>query len=222
MKKLQLFKNFTLLYVEDDTNLAKEASLVFEAIFKNYFYAKDGLKAIEIAKNNTIDIIITDIKMPKMNGLEFLKRLRNIQIDTPVILATAYDDKDLLKEALKLSVTNYIEKPYSIDELLSVLTQSLNLTKTVEISQNIYFDMKTTKLYVNSNEVILTPQEKILLTLLCKNRPNIVTYEVLEYALNDDGYTSKEALRVAMSSLRKKVGKKYIANRSKEGYYLCE
>jgi DNA-binding response OmpR family regulator len=199
---LDRFKSFSLLYIDDDDELRFEASSVFKKLFGNYFEATNGLEALNILQSNHIDVVIADIKMPKMNGLEFSKKARSLGYTLPIILATAYDDKELLKEALKLSIANYIQKPFSIDELFDVLQKSLRINSRVKLANGIYYDIKNAKLTRDNIDIPLTPQEQILLIILYKNKPNIVGYEVLEYSLAKDDYTSKEALRVAINSLR--------------------
>ena len=136
------FKSFSLLYIDDDDELRFEASSVFKKLFGNYSEATNGLEALNILQSNHIDIVIADIKMPKMNGLEFSKKARSLDYTLPIILATAYDDKELLKEALKLSIANYIQKPFSIDELFNVLQKSLRINSGVKLANGIYYDIK--------------------------------------------------------------------------------
>jgi DNA-binding response OmpR family regulator len=141
-------------------------------------------------------------------------------------LTTAYEEKHLLKSALKLNITSYIEKPYTLDSLQKALQDVLDVMDTSDIQagfgDGFVFDMQTFELTRNKKQISLAPQERMILKLLLKSPKHIVPYSTLEYALSDDGYTSKEALRTAISSLRKKVGKETIQNISKQGYKLCE
>jgi len=225
-KTISYFKTKTLLYVEDDTKLQLQAKKVFDTIFKEVFVASDGLEALEVFDNKQIDMILTDIKMPQLDGLGLVKRVRDKDRHIPIILTTAYEEKHLLKSALKLNITSYIEKPYTLDSLQKALQDVLDVMDTSDIQASFgdgfVFDMQTFELTKNKKQIPLTPQERMILKLLLKSPKHIVPYSTLEYALSDDGYTSKEALRTAISSLRKKVGKKTIQNISKQGYRLCE
>jgi len=226
MELLELFKNYNLLYVEDDKTLSSEACRLFERFFNKVYIADNGIDGLKSFKSNDIDIIISDIKIPKLNGIDMVAKIRETNISIPIILTSAYDDKYLLKNALKLNITYFIEKPYNFNELKEALSEALKLLKSLDN----YFDFKdghrfnldNLELFHKDLPIHLMPQERKILKVLIKNHPNVVSYESLEYLLNEGEYTSKEALRVAIGALRKKIGKEKIKNRSKEGYYLCD
>jgi DNA-binding response OmpR family regulator len=223
---LSYFRTKTLLYAEDDNKLQLQAKVVFDAIFGNVFVAGDGLSALKIFEEKSIDVIITDIKMPRLDGLEFSQIVRKKDATIPIILTTAYDDKPLLKSALKLNITSYIEKPYDMKALESTLVEVLEVMDVsgslVGFGDGFAFDMQTMLLSHRKEDIPLKPQERMILKLLLSAPNHMVSYSTIEYALSDDGYTSKEALRTAISSLRKKIGKETIQNISKQGYRLCE
>jgi DNA-binding winged helix-turn-helix (wHTH) protein len=107
-------------------------------------------------------------------------------------------------------------------ELYDILKKTLGLDSKVKINDTLYYDRQNGTLIKNNQEEIsLTPQEWALLDILYNSKPNVIGYEALEYALGSDGYMSKEALRVAINALRKKIGKGSIKNHSKIGYSLC-
>ncbi len=226
MNILEEFQNYNLLYIEDDKDLSKEAYTLFEKVFHRVYVANNGVEGLSLFKSNDIDIIISDIKMPKLNGIDMVAKIREINTSIPIILTSAYDDKYLLKNALQLNITYFIEKPYNLNELKDALSEALKLLKSLDN----YFDFKNghrfnldnLELFYKDLPIHLMPQERKILKILIKNYPNVVSYESLEYLLNEGDYTSKEALRVAIGSLRKKIGKEKIKNRSKEGYYLCD
>lgn len=118
MKKInkELLSSITILYVEDEEMIREEVSYFFKKYIKNFYVAKNGLEGIELFKEVKPDIIITDIQMPKMNGLDMLK-----QIDTkniPVIITTAYSDIDYFLRAIELNINKFVIKPIDLMELV--------------------------------------------------------------------------------------------------------
>ena len=116
MKEL---KTITVLYVEDDNTIREQMVPVIEKLFKKLFVANDGEKGLEIYKLNqtNIDIIVTDINMPNMNGLEMISEINKINNSIPIIVTTAHTDSDFLLEAIDKNVDKYMPKPIQIKEL---------------------------------------------------------------------------------------------------------
>jgi len=118
-----VLKNLTVLYVEDDASIRNELSLLLGKFFKNISTANDGALGLEkfTANQHSIDIIITDINMPNLNGIDMVKAIRKINSSIPVLFTTAYSDKEFLSEAIQLRVNDYIIKPIDVRKLLGVL-----------------------------------------------------------------------------------------------------
>ena len=129
MKKinLHLFKHIKLLYVEDDLMTQEEVSFFLEKYLGELYLAKNGEESIKIFLKNKIDIIITDIQMPKMNGLEMSKRILEINPKIPIIITTAYNDWEYLNQAMDLGIDKYISKPFNLETLLTMIEKSLTL-----------------------------------------------------------------------------------------------
>ncbi len=86
--------------------------------------ARSGKQALEHLENiKTIDIVLTDYAMPEMNGIELLQKIRKIYKSLPVILMTAYGDKDLVVKAMHYRCDGFIDKPFEIDELLDIINK---------------------------------------------------------------------------------------------------
>ena len=113
----------TILYVEDEKYAREETSEVFESFFKEVHVAKDGQEALDIYNNlidnqKEIDVIVSDINMPNMDGLELLAEVRKISDDIPFIFTTAYEDSPKILKAIKHKVTSYVVKPVNISKLI--------------------------------------------------------------------------------------------------------
>ena len=126
-----LLKRLTLLYVEDDDIIRNELSQLLANFFSQVLVAKDGKEGLRtfLENQDTIDIVLTDINMPLYNGIEMVKKIRNIDSKISVIFATAYSDNEFLLDAIKLRVQEYIIKPIDIRKLLSFLN---------DIASNLY------------------------------------------------------------------------------------
>ena len=118
MKKInkELLSSITILYVEDEQMIREEVSYFFKKYIKNFHVAKNGVEGIEVFNEVKPDIIITDIQMPKMNGLEMLKEIDTKNI--PVIITTAYSDIDYFLKAIELNIKKFVIKPIDLMELV--------------------------------------------------------------------------------------------------------
>lgn len=125
----QLHK-LTILYVEDDTDTANLTSMILEDYVGKLLVAHNGQDALTLFAENKVDIILTDILMPKLNGIDLIHTIRNSQTiqnrpDVPVVIATAHTKTEHLLDAIKLGVDGYILKPINIDELLHTLNKAV-------------------------------------------------------------------------------------------------
>ncbi|AXK48983.1 response regulator [Aliarcobacter trophiarum] len=120
-KDLEILKKFNILYLEDDTNLLKHTSDILEDFVANIYAVKTTIEAMNILLEKRVDVIISDILLENENGINFLKYIKNKNIQIPSILTTAHTDTNYLIEAIKLKVENYLVKPINIEELLESL-----------------------------------------------------------------------------------------------------
>ncbi len=112
-------KDCVILYVEDEITVQNQTKMILNDFVKEVIVANDGQKGLEIALNRDIDLIITDIIMPNMNGIEMLKKLRfEHKKDIPSIIITAFAESEYLLDAIKLRVEGFIMKPINVRELI--------------------------------------------------------------------------------------------------------
>jgi PAS domain S-box-containing protein len=112
-------RTITILYVEDESALRKQETRIYNKIFKEVFEAEDGVEALDVFKNNQdkIDVIITDINMPKMSGLDLAREIQQIS-DVPIIITTAYTNTEYMLESLDLGIKKFINKPITINRII--------------------------------------------------------------------------------------------------------
>lgn len=120
MKDLvKLSNGFKILYVEDDLSIQVEMKELFEMLFKEVLVANDGLEGLEIFRNHQdIDLIVSDIQMPNMNGLDMAKSIREEGSDTPIILITAFNDQEFFMKSIDIKIDKYMLKPIDDKQML--------------------------------------------------------------------------------------------------------
>ncbi len=217
------FLNLTLLYVEDDEIIRENAVEYLGNYFKEVFQTKDGLEALAVYKEKKPDIIITDIEMPRLNGLEMAKKIRKEDKTTPIVITTAFTDTHYLMQAVELQLIKYIVKPVSskkLNEALKLLSEYLHVNSILSIDKDKYYDNLNKCLMIDKEIMTLTHKEFKLFDLLAKNHHRIVNYEEIENAVWYDEGMSKDALRALVRTVRKKLKGDYVENISGFGYRL--
>ena len=223
-RKLKKAK-YTLLYIEDNKKTQLFTSLFLKPYFIEIYKASDGLEALAIYNKCNPDIIITDIKMPNMSGLEFCKKIRDRDINTPVIITTSYISIEYLLEAVSLNLIKYLDKPIKKDELMEALESCFERIESqkpsvVQVTKKIRYDILNRLLSSKGEIIHLSLSEIMLLDILIKNHYRVVTYiEIQNYISFAEGM-SIETLRTLVVKLRKVVGKNTIRNISKTGYRI--
>ena len=215
------FSNLTLLYVEDDEIIRQNAVEYLNNYCKEVFQAKDGQEALSIYRTKKPDIIITDIEMPRLNGLEMAKQIRKEDKKTPIIIATAFTDEKYLLEAVELQLIKYITKPISskkLKEALALVLEHLGVDSVLHIDKKSSYDTLNKTLIINEEFIKLNNKELQLLDLLAKNHRRMVSYEEIENVIWYDHAMTKDALRALVRTLRLKLQGEYIENISGFGY----
>lgn len=142
---LETLKSITILYVEDEEIIRDQTIAIFNNLFKKVFVADNGKEALEIFKNNSdeIDIIVTDINMPHLSGLELAEKIHHIKPKLPIILTTAFTDEEYLLKSLELDINKYMTKPLKMKELAATISEAVQKYRSKKDKEN------ATKLLVN-------------------------------------------------------------------------
>ncbi len=140
IKPSRFLKELSLLYVEDESAVREIFYEMMKRYFKKVFVAKDGEEGLELFKKHDPDIVITDIRMPKMNGLKMVEEIKKIDSEAFVIFITAFSDSEYLKEALELGAEGYMIKPLNKHKLIEKLN---HLAKMIhhKKEQQAYFEL---------------------------------------------------------------------------------
>ena len=135
----EFLKTLTALYVEDDITIQKSLGNILQKVFKDVIICNDGAEGLSNYKRYTqdldmeFDVIISDINMPKMNGLEMIKEIKAMNPDIPALLTTAHGEADYLLEAIKIGVTGYILKPIDTKDLLMAAQHHCEIKRNIKI-----------------------------------------------------------------------------------------
>lgn len=222
-------KKYNVLFVEDDIEVRRNYLEYLKIIFNQTFQAGDGITGLEIFKKEDIHFIITDISMPKMDGLSFVEKVRSFDHKVPIVILTAHSESDKLLQALKLSLIDYIIKPISRQSFKSSISRALSVIRKNFEHDLIYFfkDHKLESireaLFKNDEKIILTKLEKKLLFYLCENANNKYVSQIDIFNgvwENEKKEFNTASVRNLVKSLRKKLPNNTIENTYGEGYKI--
>ncbi len=213
---------FSVLYVEDEDGIRNNIEEILKHLFKEVATAKNASDAYKKYIQNKPDLIITDIKMGNETGIDLVKKIRETDSKTRVIVTSAHTDLDYLLEATQLHLVKYIVKPITNDNLMEALEsfiKSYDDNKIYNLNENWVFNSSKSVVSNGAEDFILTKKEAIFLKLLItKNR--VISYEELENAIcDDDSILTSNAMRLFIKNLRKKLPENFLKNMQGIGYY---
>ena len=224
----KILKNLNILYIEDEKNIRLNIKKTLELFCENVFDAENILNAKEILTKQRIDIIISDINLPDMSGIDFVKEIRITDKTIPIVLLSAYTDKEFLLEATKLKLVDYLTKPINFKDLNNALQKCVeeildNSRYIITFKNNIQYNVSHNCLIDDNKkeEIHLTNKELDLLNFLIKNNNRICSADELKSVIWDDYLEATDsALKNLLNKIRKKIGKESIINISGVGYKL--
>lgn len=111
------FSKQNILIIEDDLDTLNLMIEIFESDFNRVYFSRDGEDAIEVFKTNRIDVILCDINIPKLNGLNTIIKIRELDYIVPIIVISAYSDNDYLLKASNSNIQGYLIKPLTLDKI---------------------------------------------------------------------------------------------------------
>lgn len=197
-----------MIFLEDDLVIRNNYSIYLKKFFTNVFEASNAIEALEIYQKNNIYFMLVDIEMEGMNGIDFIKKIREFDSKVLIVIMSAYDNKSYLMEAIKLNLFEYIIKPISKDSFQNTISNVLEKLKNEEkviLTNNYIWDIKNEKLFFNTQEIILTKNEMILFKNFCCKNEKIFTFEEISeliYPLEDYNVNK---IRMLIKRLKKKL-----------------
>ncbi|MDY0233250.1 MAG: response regulator [Sulfurimonas sp.] len=220
---LAKLQGLTILYAEDEEGIRKNIADSLRYYVKEVYEASDGEEAYLLYEQKKPDIIFSDIHMPKMDGIEFIKKVRERDAKTAVIMITAHTDKEYLLDAVELHMEKYFVKPINLEQLLEglqrcVLHLEKNKIVVLDVDDAYVYDFDNKELKYKDKVLTLNKKEMLFFETLIKNQNRITNYEELQGSVWVDDVMTDSALRSLVRNLRKKLPTDIIYNLSGVGY----
>lgn len=233
-------KDIKVLFVEDDEAIRKEVYDLLLNIFPNVDTAvdgEDGFKkylSFHEQKKCFYDLIISDIKMPKIDGVELSKKIYEVNKEQELIILSAYNDKEYLLKFINMGISQFITKPIEVDAFINVIytiSQKIFLKKSKEeipdeveicLNKDLFWNKDTLKLEKNKENIKLTKKEILLIKLLLKENRSYSIEEIIKnlWLEDDEIVADAKNLKNIISRLRKKIPELKIENIYGLGYSL--
>lgn len=225
MKALEsILKQFTVLIAEDDDVVRQRLKNTLNFYFHTVYEAYSGEEAYALFLNHKPSLVISDIEMCDGDGIELVKNIRKITLNTPIIILSAYSKEEYLLKLINLKIDQYIIKPTTNKALFEAISNALCKESTTILSLNsqVSLDTLNNTLIYNNETIILRKKEKDFLELLYQNKHKITKYDLIEEYIWNDKSMSQDALKTFIKELRKKLPVPIVENVIQEGYKLAE
>lgn len=216
-----------ILVVEDNKKLLES----IEKEIKKHFQCEtcgDGEEALYLISQGIYDLIVLDLMLPNLNGLDILKKIRDNYIETPVIILTAKESLDDKVGAFSIGANDYLTKPFYMEELIAriyaILRTNGKLSDKNSLEfRNLHLDLSKRRVFINEEEIILQNKQFELLEYFLLNKGTILLKEqIYDRIWGVESDATIEIVEVYVSNLRKKLSKydydKYIKTKRKVGY----
>ncbi|MEI4769537.1 response regulator transcription factor [Psychrobacillus sp. FJAT-51614] len=205
-----------ILIIEDEENIARVLQLELEFEGYSVDIAYTGTDGLIKYREKEWDLILLDLMLPGLNGLDVLRRIRTTESDTPVILLTAKSDLEDKVTGLDLGANDYVTKPFEIEELLARVRSAIRFSKTapvlplkdenIHIFESLILNENTREISRNGQSINLTPREYDLLLYMMKHPNQVLTREqLLDAVWGFDYYGDTNVVDVYIRYVRKKI-----------------
>lgn len=212
-----------IILLEDDELIAQEIKLYFEIKNHSVICYSNGEELLEDDTLYGADIFLLDINMPKKNGIETLKEIRSLNIETPAVFLTSMSDIGSIKSGFDAGCSDYIKKPFHFEELeirINKLVFECTSKQPIPLGPNLFYNPTTMELSEKGSIILLTEHEQSLIHYLVKNINHLVdTYVLMDYIWNDRTVNAN-TLRTKIKKIRSKVEYNFIQNARGLGYRI--
>ncbi|MFR3685781.1 MAG: response regulator transcription factor [Enterococcus sp.] len=205
----------TILLIEDDPNITDFMEVVLDQERYQLTIASTGMEALTAFQTTTIDLVLLDLGLPDIDGIDLLKILRK-RMHLPIIIISARSNEEEKVKALDLGADDYVTKPFGTNELLARIRTALRhqniQTEATAIIENkaLKIDFEKQLVYKNDQEIHLTKNEYRILALMFRQLGKVVTYQTLMTEVWGPYSDDSQTLRVNMSNIRKKIEKETL------------
>jgi DNA-binding response OmpR family regulator len=220
------YANVSILYADDATTARKHYSEFLGHLFRVVYEAHDGEEAWALYEKHRPDIVLLDVEMPKMNGLEVAEKIRRKESETRIIIATAHINEQRLLQAVELGLTRFLPKPFgrqALKEALAKAVLELDHKYHLDLGNGYRWNSSKQELLHRQAPVKLTSREHALMTLLSSKPGRIFSVYAIEmylWPMPGDEEESASRLKALLKRIRKKLPADCIENIYGEGYKL--
>ena len=220
-----------VLLCEDEKDAREILSFYLNTIFEEVVVAKDGLEGLEIyrsnlAKGTTFDLVLTDIKMPNMDGMEMLETIHALNRDQKFIIVSAYQDEEKLLKSINLRVLGYFVKPLNVDNVMGMLQKAkeevlAERENNIKINAVYSYDKNEQLLYEEGKIVKLSKRETQVLDILMQSKGKIVKTDAFKEEIWGTTQKLDSTFRTVVKRLKDKVKRDdFILSRKGQGYMV--
>jgi DNA-binding response OmpR family regulator len=207
-----------ILLLEDNKKLNETITKRLKLKGYTVLSLMDGAQAYEKITDG-FSCFILDINVPNIDGIKILKKIREYYEQLPVIIISASVELDVIKQAYDLGCSDFLKKPFFIDELEIKIERFCNIQDDkIQFDENSYFDFKSSLVIINNIENRLTKKEKLLMNLFLTKKNQVISYESIENYVWEGSFASLESIRSLIRRLRKALDKEYIQTVVDTGY----
>lgn len=218
---LKELKNIPILCVEDEDGIREVIVNTLSYYFDEVYEASNGQEAYELYEYYKPKIVLSDIEMSKGNGIEFVRKVRQNDRHTAIIMLTAYSNEEYLLDLINLNVNHFILKPLNHKKLIEALMKYLNKNnQSVVLYEDLVLDMEKRELIYKEEHIALRKREKDFLILLVEKKGGVLPYTQIEEELWGQKDMTSHALKSFIKDLRAKLPINIIKNVPQEGYTL--
>jgi DNA-binding response OmpR family regulator len=216
------FSELTILLTEEETSCSSELFEMLEGAFKACYRSSDGFEAYRLYELHNPDIILTDIDLSGMSGLDMVRGIRKGDLKTPIIILSTKHSESLLLEALKLQLEDYLIKPVQCSELMEALRRSVRGLKgeyaSAFLRDDVYYCYRSKQVIYQDHRETLTNNEISLMELFLDRRGCVLYYSEIEDAVWGAQPMSMDALKTMVKNIRKKIPEGSVTNIQGVGY----
>ncbi len=217
-------KELIILVVEDEVKARESMINILSERFSKVIGAQNGDEGLKKFKKFKPDLVITDIAMPIMDGLDMAREIKEISDDVPIVVLSAYSEKERLLRSIDIGIDKYLIKPVDIEELFKVLDyligEKIEANMLVKISEEYQFNKTKRTLIYSGGEIVLTKKELAFISLLLKQPGALVLHEDIKKNVWIGEYVSDTAVQTFIKRVRDKVGEDFIKNVPSLGYKI--
>ncbi|MBE9828211.1 response regulator transcription factor [Campylobacter concisus] len=220
----KILNNLTILIVENEGDGKKIVQEVMRDKFEKVITAQNGDEGLKKFKKYNPNMVITDVFMPIMNGLDMAKSIKEISKDTPIIVFSTNSEKETLLKAIDVGIDKYVLKPIDLDDFLvtleNVAKNKIETANIIQVTNGYSFNKIKRVLIRDGVEISLTKKELAFISLLIKRLGTLVLHDEIKNVVWVGESVTEAAIRTFVKRVRDKVGSNFIKNVPGLGYKI--